>query len=261
MMSRGIRWTILICCLLLVAGAVPAQGQVVAVAASSYADTVEHDNLVGTLTSLGFSTVDVTTTAEATSAGACALIVYAAGWDGVGLGQVDLEAWVAAGNGLIQIGDWHDYFQNEWQGQLPTPTSVDVVINAASHPIALGLDASWSGRGFFYYSWADGGMGNTLGAQGETDVASVAASGFTTRNYGIAALDTGAGRVVYFGINVYSPEAGANELTLLENSLAWIGCAPVQAAPIPAISGWGAALLVLLLATSALLIIGRQRMF
>jgi len=259
MMSRGIRWTVLFCCLLLVA--VSAQSQVVAVAASNYTTTVEHDNLVGSLVGLGYSTVDVTSTAEATSAGACALIVYSAGSDGTGLEQADLSAWVAGGNGLIQIGDWHGYFQNEWQGQLPTPTSVQVTIIAASHPIALGLDASWSGRGYFYYGWADGAMGNTMGAQGETDVATVAAPGETTRNYGIAALDTGAGRAVYFGINVHGPEAGANELTLLDNSLAWIGCATQQAAPIPTLSGWGAALLVLLLAAVAVLIIGRQRLF
>ena len=103
-------------------------------------------------------------------------------------------------------------------------------------------------------------MGNTLGAQGETDVATVAAPGFETRNYGIAALDTGAGRAVYFGINVFG-EVPPNELTLLENSLAWIGCTTQQAAPIPALSGWGAALLVLLLAAVAVLIIGRQRLF
>ena len=247
------------CFLLLVSGAATAQAQVVAVAANDYSPSSEHDNLVATLSNLGFSTVDVMSTSEATAAGACALIVYAAGWDGTGLEQADLQAWVVGGNGLIQIGDWHHFFQNSWQGQLPTPTTADVTISDDAYPIAQGLPASWTGHGYFFYAWPNGGMGNTLGLQGETDVASVAAAGFTTSNYGIAALDTGTGRAVYFGINVYGPDGGANELTLLTNSLAWIGCGTFEATPIPTLGGWGMVLLALLTACTAVLIISGRR--
>ncbi len=246
---------LLVILLLLTAGVAGAQG-LVAVAANDYSTPEEHDNMVATLQDMGYTTVDVTSTAEASAAGACTLIVYAAG---VYVPGQDLQAWVDSGNGLIQIGDWHDYFPNQWQGQLPTPTSVQVTLNAPAHPIAQGLEATWSGRGFFYYAWPDGAMGNTLGNLGEADIASVSAPGFDTRSYGIAAYDPEpGGRAVYLGINVYGPAAGPNELRLFQNSLAWLGCA--AAAPIPTTSGRGIALTILLLAGAAFLVILRQRL-
>lgn len=254
MESRVLR-SILVVLVVLVAATGTVQAQsVVAVAANDYNPPDEHDNMVATLQNMGYITVDVTSTDEAAAAGACVLIVYAAGAD-VG----DLQAWVDGGNGLIEIGDWNDYFPNQWQGRLPTPTTVHVTLNAPTHPIAQGLDPEWDGRGYFYYAWPDGALGNTTGALGETDIATVSAPGFETRNYGIAAYDPEpGGRAVYFGINVYGPEAGPNELRLFQNSLTWAGCA--AAAPIPTVSGGGIAVMVLLLAGLAVAAILRFRL-
>jgi hypothetical protein len=199
----------------------------VAIAASAYTPPSEHDYLAAALAALGHVPVDVTSTAEAAAAGADALVVYAGGWTTPGLAPADLAAWVDAGHGLIEIGDWHPYIPSSWEGPLPTPTVVTVTLNDRGHPVVHGLEPSWQGRGFFYNAWPDGAIGFALETLGEVDLAQLFAPGFPSHDFGVAALerDLGAGRAgrsVYLGLNLAGPAAGANEAALLEQALHWI---------------------------------------
>lgn len=202
-------------------------GPRVALATPDSQYTVEHDHLADTLAVLGFSPFDVANVHEACSCGAMALIVYAGGSQGgPGIDPPDLQAWVNSGHGLIQVGDWNDYFPNQWQGQLPDPTWVEVTLHNAWHPVVQGVTTTWYGRGFFHYDWPDGALGNTINCCGEVDLAHGEAVGFDPRDFVIAAQDhdppVRLGRAVYFGINTYGPDAGPNEAQLLANALDWI---------------------------------------
>ena len=199
----------------------------VAIAAADFDDGIDHDYLALALAAVGYLPVDVMNTAEAAAAGANAVVVYAGGWSGTGLGSADLAGWVDAGHGLIESGDWHDYIPNGWDGQLPTPTVVTATLHDRGHPVVHGLDPTWPGRGFFYYGWPDGALGFALGSVGEVDLAGFSAPGFPPYDFGIAALerDLGAGRAgraVYLGLNLGGPAAGANEARLLGQALRWI---------------------------------------
>jgi hypothetical protein len=204
------------------ADAAPRQGEIIAVAESNYSSTLEHDMLVNAIGALGYSTVDVRSVVDAFQAGAHVLVVYAAGWDGPGLAASDLDTWFGASRGLIQIGEWHEFFPSDFEGRLPTPTNVTVTITDPGHPMTQGLSSSWPGHGFFYYAWPDGAMGYTIACVGESDLATVSAPGFTTHNYGIAALDRGYARAAYIGISLGGPAAGVNEEYLLANTLEWL---------------------------------------
>ncbi len=240
-----------------------ANADIVAVAANDADPSDEHDNLSATLSGMGHTVVDVTTTAEAGSAGACALIAYAGGWEDTGeLDPPDLQTWVNNGNGLIQIADWHDYFPNDFDSgpdPFPTPTAVDINITNPAHPIAQGVASSWSGRGFFYYAWPDGAIGYTLGSIGETEIGTLDSPVTPLYNYGIAALDTGTGRAVFFGMNVFGPAAGSNESTLLQNSLGWIGCATAPSVSVPTITPWGMIIFIVLAGFGAIYYIRRRK--
>ena len=208
------------------AGNVLPPGQRVAIASNDYVDPVEHDLLAAELAGLGYSPVDVTGVRDANAIGAMALVVYAGGYYATGLEMADLQSWVNSGHGLIQIGEWHEFFPSEYVGRLPVPTSVAVTVHNAWHPVVQGVASSWSGRGFFFYGWADGALGYTINCVGETDLAHGDAPGFPAHDYVIAAVDRDPparlGRAVFFGINTYGPDAGPNEHQLLVNAMNWI---------------------------------------
>jgi hypothetical protein len=201
-------------------------GQRVAIASNSYGDPIEHDLLAAELAGLGYSPVNVTDVWDANAIGAMALVVYAGGYGGTGLELADLHSWVNSGHGLIQIGEWHEFFPSEYEGRLPVPTSVSVTVHNTWHPVVQGVASSWYGSGFFYYGWADGALGYTINCIGETDLAHGDAPGFPAHDYVIAAVDRDPpvrlGRAVYFGINTYGPDAGPNEHQLLVNTMDWI---------------------------------------
>jgi hypothetical protein len=158
---------------------------------------------------------------EAAAGQAVALVVYSGGFNGTGMQMSDLQTWVGLGRGLIQIGDWHTYFDANWDGHLPTPTAITVTVNDLGHRVTAGVDPFWSGHGYFYYDWPDGAIGWTTGSLGESDLATLSTPGYIARNRGVGAIET-TGRAVYFGLNVYGPAAGPNDLLLLKNALAWV---------------------------------------
>ena len=202
----------------MLAGTVAA-GPIVAVAAGM--DMSEHDPLVASVTAAGYTVIDVSTVAEAASAQAVALVAYAGGVSGTGMQASDLQTWVGMGRGLVQIGDWHDYFETAWDGPLQTPASFTVTINELGDRVSAGVDPFWSGHGYFFYDWPDGAIGWTTGTLGESDLATLSTAGYIARDHGVAAVET-TGRAVYFGLCVYGPAAGPNDLLLLKNALAWV---------------------------------------
>ncbi len=200
-------------------------GMSVAIAASDYGNTLEHDHLADTLLTLGYAPVTVTSISDAALAGARALIVYPGGWAGAGLDVPDLQWWLECGRGLVQIGDWHDVIPNGYETLAPG-TPVTITVHNAWHPVVHGLAPSWAGYGLLRYGFTtEDYLGYTHGALGELDLANGTVSGYSPHDYAIAALAEAPprhGRTVYLGINVYGPDAGPNEHALLDNALAWV---------------------------------------
>jgi hypothetical protein len=228
-----------------------ANAATIAIESNDFSPSYEHDYLASTLTGMGHSVVDVTTISEARNAGACAIIGYSGGHT---ISASDLQSWVNSGRGFIQIGDWDDFFSNYYEGQLPIPSAITVTITNPSHPLAQGLDSSWSGRGYLYYGWPDGAVGYSFGSlPGETEIGTLQYT--VLRNYGISAYDSGNGRAVYLGLNVFGPAAGPNELTLLQNSIYWV----CQSRDIPTINEWGMIIFVMLAGIGAVYYLRRQR--
>ena len=187
----------------------------VAVAASKYSNTREHDALVSTLTALNYYTIDVTNVTEAQMAGADVIFAY------VGCTKfniLDLNTWISLGKGYIQLGDWTGWFSNSFE-EINEGTAITVNITDPSHPVAVGLPASWQGRGFWAYGTGGDYVGWTFGYH---EIGTLQAEGFPLYNEGISATTYGSGRAVYFGFNVYGSEVGPNESLLLNNTIKWV---------------------------------------
>jgi hypothetical protein len=185
------------------------------VAASNYSNTDEHDELVSTLTSLGYGTVDVMDVAEAEAAEADVIIAYIGCYK---FDTSDLDVWISSGKGYIQIGDWTDWFSNDYE-LIGDATVVNISITNPTHPIAQGLPSSWTGLGFWAYGYDNDYVGWT---SGYTEVGKLEANGYAQHDEGISVREYGTGRTVYFGFNVYGSSVGQNELTLLSNAVNWI---------------------------------------
>ena len=196
---------------------------IVAVAASDYSyNGIPNDDetvaIHQTLTSLGFSYVDVTTVAEAQAAGAEVIIVYPGGYH---INLADLNDYLSAGGGLIQIGDWTDWFPNSFQN-VTEGNAVTVNLYNTTHPITQGLANSWTTRGFFAYGYTGFDYVGWTTDDTLTNIASVQGDGCDVHYRGISVDLMGFGRAVYFGFNVFGSLAGPNETLLLENALYWV---------------------------------------
>jgi subtilisin family serine protease/PKD repeat protein len=190
-------------------------GCVVAVAADNYGGS-ETNELHNTLTQFGYSWVDVYTVQEARDAGAATLIVRYTGWS---LPIADLNNWLTEGHGLIQFGDWVDWFPNEWEAQ-PSGTPLSITVADSGYPLAQGLPSSWAGLGFFAYNWDSDALGWV------TDVSYpniIQAQYGALRERAATATGYGLGRAVYIGFNVYGYLAGNNDKRLFDNAITWTG--------------------------------------
>jgi parallel beta-helix repeat protein len=187
----------------------------VAVGASDYTNTLEHDALVSTLTALGYTTIDVTNVTAAEAAGADVIFEYDGG---ARSSSGDLNTWISSGKGYIQLGDWSHWFSMSYT-IIGEGTTITVNITDPSHPVAQGLPASWQGRGFFAYGWWSDVFGGSVGYH---EIGTLQADGHPRYNEGISATTYGSGRAVFFGFNVYGSEAGPNELLLLNNTIKWL---------------------------------------
>jgi len=223
----------------------------VAVAASEHSNTLEHDALVSTLNSMGYNTVDVTTVAEAQTAGANVIFACVGCYE---FDPAELNNWISSGKGYIQVGDWTAWFTNSCE-DISEGNTVTVTITDSSHSLAAGLPASWVGRGFWAYGYD--GTDYVGWSSGYDEVGTLQAAGYPLRNEGISVTTHGSGRAVYFGFNVYGAAAGPNELQLLINAINWV--AQVQPAPVPTLTPIGLIALVGLLSGIAALSIRKRK--
>jgi len=187
----------------------------VAVGASDYSNTLEHDALVSTLAALGYNTIDVTNVTEAQIAEADVIFSYDGGTI---FNPVDLDTWISSGKGYIQLGGWTRWFPTFYE-VISAGTTITVNITDPSHPVAAGLPASWQGRGYFAYGWEFDVFGWSVGYH---EIGTLQAEGYPLYTEGISATTYGSGRAVFFGFNVYGSEAGPNELLLLNNTIKWV---------------------------------------
>lgn len=188
---------------------------------ASNAET-EYDFVVATLIGMGYDPMTVANIHEASSVGAPVLI----DWSGSFNNSIsDANSWIEAGRGFVHVGDWPALFNDGREGPLTASTHVTVTVNNPGHPVMQGLPASWMGRGYWYYGWWTGAYGFSDGSLGEVDLANIVGGGYPAHDYGVSALDRGpgrSGRAVFLGLNVFGPEAGAPEITLLGNALEWL---------------------------------------
>ncbi len=174
----------------------------------------EDLQLQATLTEFGYDFVYITTVAEAVDAGALAIIGR---FGGVDLDQDDLTDWIEAGGGYIQMGDWCNWFPDNWTFIDGAP--VEVQLQDAAHPIATGLPATWTAAGYWHYS-----RGDFLGwvtTPAFHDVADADVD-MTTYERVVTADQIAAGYAVYLGFNVYGADVCDESKQLLENALQWV---------------------------------------
>jgi uncharacterized repeat protein (TIGR01451 family) len=186
----------------------------VAVAAGN---TLETEALHDTLTEFGLSYVDITTVAEAEAAGADVII----GNIGLFLNVADVNNYVNNGGGFIQIGDWVDFFANDYEA-IGEGTSVTVTVDNAAHPVCQGLPGSWTTRGLWSYGYGSYDYVGWVTDTSKPSIASVQADGYDLHYRGVSATYLGAGKAVYLGFNVYGDLAGSNDKLLFKNALDWV---------------------------------------
>jgi hypothetical protein len=211
----------------------------------------ELAQLQATLTELGCTVDVVATVAEARTAGARVLIDRFAADN---FPTSDVDGWLADGFGYIQLGDWPDWFSNSFQGE-PSGTPLTITVADPSHPLAAGLPATWTGRGFWAYDYTEDYLGwvtdvstpNVI--EGEYDVLEQRA---------VTGIDVGPGRAVYIGFNVYGTAASATDKQVLANALSWSGRLPQQETGIPSLGSSGLVVFVLLLAAAGAVLASRQ---
>jgi len=256
---NGKRLTLSVLGLVLVAGMVPptASAQVAppcVVAVMSGGAGIELPQLHNTLTALGVTWVDVATLADAQNANASVIIDR---YDGTNLSSGDIATWLNSGKGYIQLGDWPDLFPNSWTG-FPSGQPITVTVADPTSPLAAGLAASWTGRGFWAYDWDEDAIGWTT----DTALPDVVEATYNATTYTrvVSSELVGSGRAVYIGINVYGSDAGPNELALLTNALTWAGACRIAAPePIPALGWLGMAVLMLAIALLGIALVARLR--
>ena len=194
-------------------------------------NALERAALVGTLEAMGHT---VTTTID----GSLDLIISAPG----------NETDDFPGIPYLQISDWgQDHLDNDF-ADFPGDTVVSITL-AGDHPILDGLDASWDTWGFWRYDHATEYIGWVTGIEGLAD-------GFVDGgDYPnmLAATDSD----IYIGWNVYGPDATANDLLLLENSIEFLARG-VSTVPVPVMGMPGMVLMLLLFGVAAIAFRGRM---
>ncbi|MBN1483948.1 MAG: PKD domain-containing protein [Chloroflexia bacterium] len=176
----------------------------------------ETRQLHRTLEEFGYSWVDVYSVGEARLFEADVIIDRYGGWY---LPVPDLDDWLSEGHGLVQLGDWPDWFPNDWEGQ-PSGTPLDVTVVDPDHPLTAGLPATWTGLGFWAYDWTSDAVGWV------TDTLSpnlIEASYGTPHERVLSYAEPDPGRAVYIGLNVYGDLAGEADKRILQNALTWSG--------------------------------------
>ncbi|MCP4707771.1 MAG: hypothetical protein GY869_04030, partial [Planctomycetes bacterium] len=183
------------------------------------ANTTERTELHNSLTALGYSWVDVANVSEAITANADVIVTIMGG----SLNHTDLDNFISAGGGYIQISDHTNWFSNTFES-IGANTPVTITIEDTNHPLAYGLPDSWRGFGFWkygitqdYVAWADD--------EDMPSIAAVQADGLSQHPKALSATNFGLGRAVFIGFNVFGSLAGAEDLQLLENALDWAGSA------------------------------------
>jgi hypothetical protein len=134
---------------------------------------------------------------------------------------------ISNGVHYVNISDWgSDWTPNSFI-DLTLGTSFAITLDAA-HPITAGLPGSWTAQGFWHY-----GGGNFAGWSTDVGLPSLA-SGAAPVNQSrlLVANSLGSGRAVYIGWNVYGPDANANDLSVLRNSILWSSGATIVQPPI-----------------------------
>jgi hypothetical protein len=176
----------------------------------------ETEQLHATLDEFGFSWMDVISVGQAVDAGANTIIVR---YGGVNLPASELDPWVFGGGGVVQMGDWPDWFPTGYTSENDnTPLELTVVDN--THPLTQGLPPSWTGLGFWSYDWSENGLGFV------DDPAYpnlMQASYGTPYDRALSAEEYGAGKAAYIGFNTYGYEAGDIDKQVLFNALTWTG--------------------------------------
>jgi hypothetical protein len=185
----------------------------VGVAANSDENTLETDALHDALDDFGITWVDITDVPVFGESDVQCIIVRYAGDD---LSVPDLETWVNAGGGLIQLGDWSDYFPNDWE-YVAINTTIPITLVTAFPGLTDGLISGWTAYGFYCYGWDSSDAVGWVTDTGYTNI--VNADGY---DRACTAAEVGSGRAVYIGWNVYGPKADANSLRLFENALRWV---------------------------------------
>lgn len=213
---------------------------------------IELPQLHTTLTALGVTWVDIATLADAQTANANVIIDR---YDADNLSASDVTTWLNSGKGYIQLGDWPGYFPNAYIS-ITNGAPITITIADVASPLAAGLAASWTGRGFWAYDAANDYIGWTT----NNALPDVAHAQYLTNTYTrvVSSELVGSGRAVYIGINVYGSAAGPNDTRLLSNAITWAGgCAlgPVEA--IPALGGIGLALFIAVIALLGVALIAR----
>lgn len=190
----------------------------VAVAAASYPNTRETDALHETLTELGLSYVDVNSVVEAEAADAEVIIAYVGS---VRFNLTTLDNFIKNGGGYIQIGDWTEWFANDYES-IGEGNSVTVTISDSTHPVTSGLPGSWTARGYWSYGYNADDYVGWVTDTAKPNIAVLQATNYSAHSRGVSAVMQGAGRAVYIGFNVYGNLTSSNDKLLFRNALQWV---------------------------------------
>jgi PKD repeat protein len=185
----------------------------------------ETTELHNTLNELGYSWLDVASMQEAYDAGANVLIArYAGGWNPI---AEEVEAWLNAGNGYIEMGDWGYWFPESYES-VTGGTPLSITVADSSHPLVQGLPGAWSGLGYYVYDWDQNGLGYV----NDINYPNIIEAQYSTlRERVVSAQEYGTGRAVYLGFNVYGSQAGPPDKRLFENAINWSGDCGIQDIP------------------------------
>lgn len=212
--------------------------------------------LTADLIALGCTVEEVASLQEARDVGACTFIDR---WGASNPGVSDIDSFLADGYGYVHMGDWPEYFAEEWE-QLDDGTPFPVTVVDSTHPLTAGLPASWTGHGFWAYDWEFDALGY---ATDGTLPNLVEAQATELRERVVTGLEVGPGRAAYIGINTYGPAASAEDRLVLRNAAFWTCGLEVPGGggsilAIPTLGGVGLALLALGIALAGALILGRR---
>ena len=179
----------------------------------------ERNAFAATLTNLGFS---VRFISQGEWAGLDVVVSYPGG----GMGPSSFE--ISSGVNYIQISDHGSSWTPNTVRPIAEGAHITVNVNGA-HPITTGLPASWTTRGFWRYGYLPE---DYVGWSTDTTLPSlVSESGAANQPRLLVANSLGNGRAAYVGWNVYGPDAGANDLAILRNTISWAAGVPVAPTP------------------------------